>query len=457
MSDPLARLREENAALRKTLAVLKERVERDMDQRGDAFTLFETAIALEDTVRSRTRELNALNQRLRDELQERKQVEEALRAAKQAAEDANRSKTKFLAVASHDLRQPLNAARLFLGAMSSAELPPEQAQLVGRISASLDALDDLLTALLNVSQLESGGIRPSPSDFLLSTLLERIVPEYVELGAAKGLRVRLSPCRAAVRSDYRLLETILRNFLSNAIRYTLRGGVLIGCRKRRKSVIIEVWDSGIGISDDQRETIFQEFKQAHDDTIMGRRGIGLGLYIVKLISGLLGHPVTVRSTPGAGSVFAIEVPLGEPAPADPDSGPPWPAKPVHRPLVVIIDDDPQVCAGMVALLQSRGHRTVSAPSADLALAQLIEQDRRPDLLIVDYHLAGGRKGPDAINEIQAEYEDKIAALVITSDRDTTLHNRFKALGIPLLYKPIRPARLLSLMNHLLTRGTGGRG
>jgi len=455
--EEIRRLIMENARLNKTVQVLMDRVEQEMDQQQDSFTIFQTAIKLEETVNQRTNELSDLNNRLMKELAEREKVEKKLQIAKKQAEEANKSKTTFLAAASHDLRQPLNAARLFVGSLTGADISTENAHYISRIGSSLDALDDLLSVLLNISQLDSGGIVPRFCHFRLQELLDRIIPDYVRTGQEKGLRVRMVPTSKIIYSDPRLLETILRNFLSNAIRYTKNGGVLIGCRGRGDKVIIQVIDTGIGIKENQLEDIFEEFTQVHEDRSVGGRGIGLGLSIVRRISNLLDAGIRVSSRFGAGSLFGIVLPQGEKQSlchpyADRSEDTILPES-LAKQIIAVIDNDEDVLEGMKALLGRWNCEIIAGPSADICLAQLIEQDKIPDIIIADYHLDGDHTGISATEEIRAEYTGlcpaPIPAIIITSDRDPALDILMKRKKLPLIYKPVAAAALHALIKHLL--------
>lgn len=451
--DEVKRLIMENARLNKTVQVLMDRVEQEMDQQQDSFTIFQTAIKLEETVNQRTNELSDLNRRLMKELNEREKIEKKLHVAKKQAEEANKSKTKFLATASHDLRQPLNAARLFTGSLAGSDMEAENAHYVARIGSSLDALDDLLSILLNISQLDSGGIIPNFCHFKLQDLLDRVVPDYILTGKEKGLNVRMVPTSSIVYSDPRLLETILRNFLSNAIRYTKEGGVLVGCRIRHGEILIQVIDSGIGIKESQLEGIFEEFIQVHEDNAIGGRGIGLGLSIVQRISALLDARIQVSSDFGKGSTFNIMLPEGEAGKASrpyasQETGITLPNSLTGR-TIAVIDNDENVLEGMKALLGKWGCDTIPGISADIALAQLIEQDKTPDIIIADYHLNGEDTGIGAIKEIRAEYTTPIPAIIITSDRDSDLENMLKDRKLPLIHKPVVAANLHALIRHLV--------
>ncbi|WP_417624831.1 hybrid sensor histidine kinase/response regulator [Paremcibacter congregatus] len=449
----IKRLVMENARLNKTVQVLMDRVEQEMDQQQDSFTIFQTAIKLEETVNLRTNELSDLNTRLMTELAEREIIEEKLQIAKMQAEEANKSKTKFLATASHDLRQPLNAARLFVGSLAAAGLSEDNARNVMRIGNSLDALDDLLSVLLNISQLDSGGIKPRFCHFKLQDLFDRIVPDYMRTGEDRGLDVRMVPTSQIVYSDPRLLETILRNFLSNAVRYTKQGRILIGCRGCGENVTIRILDTGIGIKADQLEGIFEEFTQVHEDRSVGGRGIGLGLSIVQRISKLLDAHIEVRSIFGQGSLFGIILARGN---VDQLSQPyaervadVTPANSLAGRTIAVVDNDEDVLDAMQALLEKWGCRVISGPSADICLAPLITEDITPDIIIADYHLNGDDTGVSAVREIRAEFEGPLPAILITSDRDPDLADLLEQEGLPLIYKPVAAAALHALIQHLL--------
>jgi signal transduction histidine kinase len=244
-----------------------------------------------------------------EDITDRMQDEAALREAKNAAEQSAQSKSRFLAGASHDLRQPLYAMGLFLSLLASQVKNPEGVALVAKTAASLESLNRLFESLLDISRLESSTITPAISDLPVDDLLERMVVEFAPQAEDEGLELRAVPCSAVIRSDPTLLESVLRNLLSNAVRYTRSGRILLGCRRRGSKLRIEVWDTGIGIPDDQLDSIFQEFHRLPQSSATREVGLGLGLAIVERISRLLGHRVEVSSTPDKGSVFAIEVAL----------------------------------------------------------------------------------------------------------------------------------------------------
>ncbi|MBF3156217.1 sensor histidine kinase, partial [Pseudomonas aeruginosa] len=285
------------------------------ERRRTAEALHQAYQNLEQRVRERTAELTTLNDQFKREIHERSQVEARLREAKREAEQANLSKTKFLAAVSHDLLQPLNAARLFTSALQErGSAARDNEALVNNISHSLEDVENLLGTLVDISKLDAGVITPDIAPFELGELLGNLAAEYRQVAASEGLRLDFVACGALVRSDQQLLARILRNLLSNAIRYTPRGRVLLGCRRHRQRLSIEVWDTGVGIAADKLGEIFQEFKRGESQRCHQDRGLGLGLAIVDKIARMLGHRVRVGSLPGKGSCFAIEVPLARHAP-----------------------------------------------------------------------------------------------------------------------------------------------
>ncbi|HEX5841264.1 MAG TPA: PAS domain-containing sensor histidine kinase, partial [Pseudomonas sp.] len=266
---------------------------------------------LEQRVSARTAELQEANRNLLQQIVERKRVEQALREARDAAEAANQSKDKYLAAASHDLLQPLNAARLLISTLRERSLPSAEHNLVERSHQALEGAEDLLTDLLDISKLDQAAIKPDIDVYRLEELLAPLASEFQPVAAAEGLALRVRIAECSISTDFRLLTRILRNFLSNACRYTEQGRILLGARKRGAFLELQVWDSGRGIPEDQLESIFLEFNQLQVGRAAERKGVGLGLAIVERIARILGYPVRVRSQPGRGSVFSIQVPLAE--------------------------------------------------------------------------------------------------------------------------------------------------
>ncbi|WP_445571967.1 hybrid sensor histidine kinase/response regulator NahK/ErcS' [Pseudomonas sp. E102] len=421
------------------------------ERRRTAEALHQAYQNLEQRVQERTAELTSLNDQLLREIDERSRVELRLREAKREAERANLSKTKFLAAVSHDLLQPLNAARLFTSALLERREPVANAHLVRNVSNSLQDVENLLGTLVDISKLDAGVIKADVAPFALSELLDNLAAEYRQVARSEGLELCFVPCSVLVRSDIQLLARILRNLLSNALRYTPNGRVLLGCRRLGNRVSIEVWDSGIGIAQDRLEEIFQEFKRGDVQRPNQDRGLGLGLAIVEKIARILGHRIRVRSWPGKGSVFAIEVPLSATAPK------PLPCLDMSEPMlerlrgarVWVLDNDGAICAGMRTLLEGWGCLVVTALS-EQDLARKVDGYRaEADLLIADYHLDHDQNGVDAVARINACRASPIPAMMITANYSNELKQQIRELGHTLMHKPVRPMKLKIAMSHLL--------
>jgi len=447
----LRQLEEEVQRLRRTNEVLLDRVEHRINVEGGAFAAFQVASNLEKTVADRTTELRRLNERLEHELSLRRSFEAALLRAKTQAEEATASRTRFLAAASHDLRQPLNAAILYLASIDRDSVKSADADSLRGIGLALENLNSLLSALLDISRLDSGGLQPEPGNFRLQTLLQRLAREYEPVARAGGLELRVQATSAVVHSDMMLVETVLRNLLSNAIKYTREGRVLMGVRRRGNRVRIEVRDTGIGIAAEHLQRIFDEFWRAPDAPSADKGSTGLGLSIVERICRLLGTNIEVRSEPGGGSVFALALPGGDSRCVAGSAQPLLAAGSAgfNQSLVVAVDDNTQVLRSMERMLLSWDCSVVAATSVEEALTTIIDQDLEPRLLLTDYHLAYGANGIDAIDAINAELAAPAPAIMISSDYSAQLRERLDKLGIPLLTKPVDPARLRAVMQHLL--------
>jgi signal transduction histidine kinase/CheY-like chemotaxis protein len=434
----------ENQKLRKINEVLMRRVERSMDMQGNDFALFETAILLEGRVRERTA---ALEQALRD-LQA---SHRALAETKVLAEQANQSKTRFLAAVSHDLLQPLNAARLFLSALGETDQAPKSRQLIENIEIAFESIEQLLGSLLDISKLDAGVTTAEVADVPLAAVLRPLAAEFRPLAEQKGLELRFVPSSAVVRTDPHLLSRILRNLLSNAIRYTLKGRVLLGVRRAGAGFAVEVGDTGVGIPPDKQREVFEEFKRLGNAPDGRDRGFGLGLAIVERMARLLGHRIEVRSVPGRGSRFLIHVPAGRlgRAPAARRPAAATRPTPMRSALVLVIENERAIQEGMQALLQGWGFEVLTEASADGAISALCASARRPDLVIADFHLDQGQRGTSAVRRLRATFGDQLPGLIITADRMPEAQREIQALGLPLLNKPVRPAQLRALMRHLL--------
>lgn len=443
-----AALEAENRALKKTVAALMQRVEKAVDEQGSAFSWFSAAASLEETIRQRTEQYEVLNLRLLTELESRREIELALKQAKEQADRANETKTRFLAAASHDLRQPLSSALLFLESITENALAGTNRDYLNKARVALASLSNLLDSLLDVARLDSGGIEPHYADFPVSALFERIVPEFAGVAAAAGLELKFVPSSAWVRSDPHLLETVMRNLLSNAVRYTPQGRVLVGCRRRGDGLLLAVHDTGIGIEAAHLKAIFTAYFQAPGGGKSRRGGIGLGLSIVERITNLLDLRREVHSRPGRGSTFAVLVPYGRPpAHERPNTSAETPRGGRRCLAIAVIEDDPGVRAALSATLVKWGHRPFAAATATEVVVQLIGADQSPDFIISDYHLAAG-KGDAAIEEVRREFDRVPPAAIMTSDPDPRLRQVARTAGCALLTKPIKLAELRKLLNGI---------
>jgi signal transduction histidine kinase len=411
---------------------------------------------LEQRVQARTRELSEVNKRLQREIEIRRGVEQALREAKAEAEDANMGKTRFLAAASHDLLQPLNAARLFTSALVQRDHDEQILRAVDRIDSSLRAAEELLTTLLDISKLDAGALEPKVTDFSIKDILDGLSTEFGALAREQGLGLRMVPCAAAVRSDRRFLRRILQNYLSNALRYTPSGKVLLGCRRRNGSLRIEVWDTGPGIPEDKLSEIFEEFRRLQPKDQRGEKGLGLGLAIVRRMGQALEHRVEVRSWPGRGSVFSVEVPrahkLRRP-PRTPSSRVRTPAA-LDGVLVLCVDNQPSILEGMTQLLNGWGCEVLTAVGTRDALATVDERSRCPDVLLVDYHLDDGDNGLSTMAAMRERYGE-IPGIVITADHGDDVRSAARSMGYNVLRKPVRPAALRAIISQYTVRSAEG--
>lgn len=381
------------------------------------------------------------NARLFDELQEKSRQFEI----------ANLAKSRFLAAASHDLRQPLHALNLFVAQLRDESDPTERTRLIAHIEAAVSAMNELFEALLDMSRLDAGVLEPDLTEFPIERLLKRIETTFTEAAREKGLRLRVASSSGWVRSDFILLERIVLNLVSNAVRYTPHGGVLIGCRQRGNRLRIDVWDSGPGIPQDQQRHIFGEFYQLGSRRPDRRAGLGLGLSIVDRLGQLLGHPVELASRPGKGSRFSISVPLvaARHATAEAVEPPVTVTDPARDRLIVVIDDDALVLDGMRGILQSWGCRVVTGASDTAALARLAQEGGQPDLIISDYRLANGRTGIEAIEHMRGALDAAIPAFLISGDTGPERLREASASGYQLVHKPVPPMALRTTLNRLL--------
>lgn len=425
---------------------------RDVTERQrSAEALHQAYQHLEQRVRERTRELTSLNDQLRQEINERARAEARLREAKHEAEQANLSKTKFLAAVSHDLLQPLNAARLFTGALLEHPLPPPSGALARQINQSLEDVENLLGTLVEMSKLDAGVIKPDIGSFNIADLLDNLANEYRQVCASQQLQFRFVSSRCVVLSDLQLLARILRNLLTNAVRYTQHGRVLLGCRRHAQGLRIEVWDTGMGIAQDKLQEIFQEFKRIQPATQVRDQGLGLGLAIVDKVARMLGHRIHVRSIEGRGSVFAVDIPYGRRSPALTRQVP-IPAsigEHLRGARIWVLDNDPSICAAMRTLLENWGCEVTTALSAEDLASQVDGFRAAADLLLADYHLDNGANGVDVAALVNARRTAPLPVLLITANYSNELKQQVRELGHMLMHKPVRPMKLKAAMSHLL--------
>lgn len=412
--------------------------------------LQETNEHLEERVRERTLALSELNSALFKENQVRARAEEDMRVAKQQAEDANASKTRFLAAASHDLLQPLNAARLFTSALSQQVEDAELKKTTSHIDNSLKAAEELLSTLLDISKLDAGAFLPKLSDFPLSEILDPLKAEFSVMAAERDLQLTRVKSKAWVRSDAQMLRRILQNFLSNALRYTGEGRVLIGCRRSGDQLRIEVWDTGPGIPDSRMSEIFQEFRRLDTPDKRNEKGLGLGLSIAERMSRVLDHPIRVRSWPGQGTVFSVTVPIV--APQQTSTGF-LPGKRSFNKLdglqLLCIDNEPLILEGMQAMLKGWKCEVAIASHLDQALEAIHALQQPPEIYLADYHLNDGQTGVMALKAIERELQEKVSGIIITADRTDEIANEVSDAGFMLLHKPVKPAALRAMITRLM--------
>jgi two-component system, sensor histidine kinase len=378
-----------------------------------------------------------------------------LRRQKEAAEQANIAKSSFLAAASHDLRQPVHALGLLVGALQGHAMTAEMRGLVEHIGGSVAAMDGLFNSLLDISRLDAGVVTTQLEEFPIQPLLARVCRDHLDEAEARGLKLVCRPCSAIVRSDPVLIERIMRNLVSNALRYTDRGRVVVGCR-RHEGLRVEVWDTGSGVPPDQQELIFREFYQLGNSERDRAKGLGLGLAIVDRLAKLLDCRLSLRSAPGKGSVFRIVVPLADrQAPGVlPALDPPIGATP--RGLILVIDDDATIQRAMASLLSSWGHEVLAAGSLAEMLERIETSLRRPDLILCDYRLRDGENGIDVIQRLQSEYNDDIPALLVTGDTAPDRLREARERGLILLHKPVTNVKLRATVGNLIRANSRNR-
>ncbi len=383
--------------------------------------------SLERRVHERTEELTRLNRELG--------------RAKAAADEANISKTRFLAAASHDILQPLNAARLYATSLVERERNSDKSKLAVNVDASLEAVEEILAALLDISRLDTGSLQPEYTHVRIDEILSQLEVEFAPMAQEKGLRLTFVPCSLTVRTDRRMLRRLLQNLVANAIKYTPRGRVLVGCRRLAHGRLrVDVIDSGLGIPADKQKIIFQEFQRLEQGA-QAARGLGLGLSIVERIGRVLHHEIGLRSAPGKGSTFSVTIPTA-PAAVRSDLARPTETRPaisLEAVEVMCVENDARVLEGMKTLLEGWGCRVTATPGLASAMNAL-KDGARPDVLLVDYHLDEGT-GIDTIKVLRSKIGGELPAALVTAERSPQVREEARASSIEVLYKPLRPAML----------------
>ena len=374
---------------------------------------------------------------------------EDLTAQKAIAEQASLAKSRFLASASHDLRQPVHALGMFVGALRGHRLQARSRALIDQVDASVAALDGLFTSLLDISRLDAEAVQNQPADIAVQPLLDRVCRDLAAEAEAKDVALIVVPTRAAVRSDPLLLERVMRNLIGNAVRYTASGAVLVGCRRRGESLSLEVWDTGPGIAPEQREAVFEEFFQVANPDRDRSKGLGLGLPIVRRLTDILGHPLEMQSEPGRGTAFKVLAPRAmaagiaveviEPSFTAPPGG-----------LILAIDDEQAIRAAMRELLSSWGHQVLAVSGGTSAL-HAVNGGARPDLIICDFRLRDGESGIAVIETLRERLGGDVPAILLTGDTAPENLRLALASGYPLLHKPLAHARLRAAVGSLIRR------
>jgi Na+/proline symporter/signal transduction histidine kinase len=410
----------------------------------DVTPSFEAAEALE-------RANATLERRVRERTEELTRLNSELALAKSAAEDANISKTRFLAAASHDILQPLNAARLYATSLVERQNGGDDSRLVENIDDSLEAIEEILSALLDISRLDAGAMTPSITSFKMADLMRSLEIEFAPLARAKGLRLAFLPSSLPVRSDRLLLRRLLQNFISNAIKYTLHGRVLVGCRRRGQSLQISVHDTGVGIPIVKRREIFKEFHRLEQGARIAR-GLGLGLSIVERLARVLNHGIALDSNKSGGSVFSVTVPIASAIDytAAVTSATPLSRTPISGARIVCIENDRAILDGMKTLLTAWDAEVIAVADPDAAIEAIEAAGGSVTGLLVDYHLDRGN-GVAAIRDIRRRFGEKIPAILITADRSPHVRAAAREENIAVLNKPVKPASLRALLGQWRTQ------
>ncbi|WCR10846.1 hybrid sensor histidine kinase/response regulator [Paracoccus stylophorae] len=426
--------------LRRINDVLIGRIDRLEESRGSAWSMFQAAVALEQEVLTRTRQLEKaladLSQRNRE-----------LAVARASAEEANRSKTRFLRAASHDLLQPLSAARLFLSALSDTGMDDHQQELAGRLSGAFESVEELMHAVLDISRLDSQRIEFHRQPVPLGDLFRRLAAEYAPLAEARGLRLRFVPTAAVVESDPVFLRRIAQNLVSNAIKYTQRGGVVVGVRRQGPICWLCVHDSGVGIPAVDRNRIFDEFQRLGNDS--GAPGMGLGLSIVRRACNKLGHPISMTSEAMRGTLFRVGLPaVTDGAGAARADAPGAAVRSLRGRVALVVENDAGMRRGYELVLTDR-LGMVARATGGTAEAVAAMGEEPPDVILADYHLEQGDTGVHAIQTLRARAGRPVPAVMVTAHRDPDIARACATLGVSLMEKPVRPDELAEILGRIL--------
>lgn len=445
----IAALSSENQKLRKICDALMDRAEQRLSLNSQ-FSFLEAGVVLGEEIAQRTAELNALNTSLLQEVAQREEAEEAMRVAMRAAEEANLAKSRFVAAVGHDMLQPLTAARLFLGALPQGDGSGRQARLIERLARCLESAEAMLDSVQEYSRVEARPLTPDIGNVPLGDLLLRLHSEYQMRCEDRGLDLRVIPTCLMVRSDPHILERILRNFLSNAVRYSQRGRVLAGCRREADRVRVLVADQGPGIPPDRLGDVFEEFVQLPSHRETAEKGLGLGLAIAKRMADAIEAPIGVVSVPGRGSVFSVTVPIG----SHHDAMRLPPPRPVERlsiadKRILVVDNDEAVLEALACTVEGWGCSTLIAVSQITALEAVEQGDIEPDMIIADYHLDEDR-GTAVVGRLRAVFDRPIPAVIVTADRAAGLPEELRRQGWKVVTKPIDPVRLREACQRALT-------
>jgi signal transduction histidine kinase/CheY-like chemotaxis protein len=429
------------AKLERINAALMAHVERTMDQQGGAYSLFQTAIMLEGRVRARTEELTGLMRSL-------ERSNEAMQAAKEEAETANRSKTRFLAAASHDLLQPLNAARLSLSALTDLAPGPEAKAVARQVERGLETIEDLIKALIDISKLDAGIVRPVVKPVRLADLVAGIEASFRPFAERKELRLVTRCADLVVETDGILLQRILQNLVSNAIRYTESGGVLIAARRRGKLCRIDVVDTGCGIPESERALVFEEFFRGGREGDDGGVGLGLGLSIVQRMASTLDHAIELHSRTGHGTRLSLTLPLAAQRPDARVTLAPL-ATALTGARVLAIENDASTAEALQRLLRSWDAEVQVFRDLAGVVTALGSGLARPDVMVIDYHLDNGACGLDVVDYLRRNRGWVTPVILTTADHGADIAARAQATGAELVHKPIKPAQLRSLLAYML--------